>query len=116
MNFRIPKPVSLKRGTYILAPKPISTTYFINCCNHSVCLHRYVARQRLGEHIPAATNTQQYKIVECVVFYAVHVVSNDNLWVCLFIPLPLLGNGSVNTFQRQRRIVRGVVFYKVRVV
>jgi hypothetical protein len=31
-------------------------------------------------------------------------------------PLPLLGNGSVNTFPRQRGIVRGVVFYAVRVV
>jgi hypothetical protein len=30
--------------------------------------------------------------------------------------LSLLGNGSVNTFLRPRRIVEGVVFYAVRVV
>jgi hypothetical protein len=40
----------------------------------------------------------------------------ESLWVCLCIPLSLLGNGSVNTFPRQRKIVGRVVFYTVRVV
>jgi hypothetical protein len=31
-------------------------------------------------------------------------------------PLSLLGNGSVNTFPRQRRIVGGMVFYAVHVI
>jgi hypothetical protein len=34
----------------------------------------------------------------------------------LCIPLQLQGNGSVNTFQRLRKIVRGVIFYTVRVL
>jgi hypothetical protein len=38
------------------------------------------------------------------------------LWVCQCIPLSLLGNNSVKTFPRQRRIVGGVVFYAVRVI
>jgi hypothetical protein len=36
--------------------------------------------------------------------------------VCVSIPLSFLGNGSVNTFPRQRRIIRGVVFSEVRVI
>jgi hypothetical protein len=31
-------------------------------------------------------------------------------------PLSLLGNGSINTFPQQRRIVAGVVFYAIHVV
>jgi hypothetical protein len=34
----------------------------------------------------------------------------------LCISPSLLGNGSVNTFQQQRRIVGGVVFYVIRVL
>jgi hypothetical protein len=66
----------------------------------------FVARQRLGKHIPTATNTcKNGRIVERVC-----------LWVCLCIPLPLLGNNSVYTFPGQRRIFGGVVFYAVLVV
>jgi hypothetical protein len=36
-----------------------------------------VARQRLGEHVPAAANTPDNRIVGRVVYYAVHVVSNE---------------------------------------
>jgi hypothetical protein len=76
-----------------------------------------VARQRFSKHVPAATNTRnKRRIVGCVVFYAVHVVSKESLRVCLCIPLSLLGNGSINTFPRQRGIVGGIVFYAVRVV
>jgi hypothetical protein len=51
-----------------------------------------------------------------IVFCTARVVSKESLWVCLCIPLSLLGNGSVNTFPRQRKIVGGFVFYAVRVV
>jgi hypothetical protein len=36
--------------------------------------------------------------------------------LCVCIPLSLLGRSSVKSFQRQPRIVGGVVFYTVRVV
>jgi hypothetical protein len=158
---------------YIMAPEPISTACFINPFHQSVCLYVYphvVARQGLGKHVPAETNTRNgCRTVGRVVFCTVRVVWKASLWVCLCIPnfslctaaavvwrlpepsdskiwswvpwdsestitvlvrassnllewtglcisLPLLGNGSVNTFSRQRRIVGGVVFCAVRVV
>jgi hypothetical protein len=39
------------------------------------------------------------------------VVSKESLWVCLCISLSLLGNSSVHTFPRQRRIFGSVFFY-----
>jgi hypothetical protein len=50
---------------YIMALEPISTAYFINPSDQSECLYVYppiVARQRLGKHVTAATNT--HAIVE----------------------------------------------------
>jgi hypothetical protein len=41
-------------------------------------------------------------------------IKGESVGLC--IPLSLLGNGLVNTFPRQRRIVGGIVFYAVRVV
>jgi hypothetical protein len=38
-----------------------------------------VARQRLGKHVPNATNTQKLKIVACGVFYAVRAEVNPQL-------------------------------------
>jgi hypothetical protein len=52
--------IIMKLGTYIMAPEPISTAYFINLSHQSVCLHVYppiVARQGLGKNVTAATNT-----------------------------------------------------------
>jgi hypothetical protein len=63
---------------------------------------RFIARQRLGKHIPAATNTRNNR----------RIVGR----VCLCIPLSLLGKKSVKTFPLQRRISGGVVLYKVLVV
>lgn len=43
----------MKLGMYIMAPGPISSTYFINLSLLSVCLYVYpfaVARQRLGKN------------------------------------------------------------------
>jgi hypothetical protein len=71
------------------------------------------ARQRLGKHFPAATNTRNRRIVGRVIFYSVRVISKESLWVFLYIPLSLLGKNLLMTFPRQRRIIRGVVFYTV---
>jgi hypothetical protein len=95
----------------------------------TVCLHVYpsifarqrqvkwippfIARQRLGKHVPLATNG---RIVVGVVLYAFYVVSKQNLLVCLCIPLPFPGNGSVKTFPLQWRIVGGFIFFAVCVV
>jgi hypothetical protein len=81
------------------------------------CIPPFIARQRFYEHVPAETNTcNNGRIVGRVIFYAVHALSKESLWVCQGIPLSLLGNGSVKTLWRKRRIVGGVVFYVVHVV
>jgi hypothetical protein len=69
INLWMPEPIFTKPRTYIMAPKPISTAYFMNPSHQSVC-----------------------------------------------IPLSLLGKGSVKMFPRQRRIIRRVVSYAVRIV
>jgi hypothetical protein len=87
-----------------MAPEPISMAYFINPSHQStrMCIPLFIARQVLGKHVPAATNTcNTRRTVERV---------------CLCIPLSLLDNNSVKTFPRQRRIVGGVVFCAIRVV
>jgi hypothetical protein len=71
-----------------------------------MCIPPIVERQRLGKHVPAAKNIRNNG----------RNVGRVCLWVCLCIPLSLLGNNSVKTFPRQRRIVRGVVFYTIHVV
>jgi hypothetical protein len=40
-NFWMAEPISMKLGTYIMAPEPISTAYFIKPAYQSVCLHVY---------------------------------------------------------------------------
>jgi hypothetical protein len=121
INFWMPEPIRMKLGMYIMAPDPISTAYFINPSHKSVCLYVYslsllgkgwvkcippfIARQRLGRHVPAAANTRNSR----------RIVGRVYLWVCLCIALSLLFN-SVKTFPWEGRIVGGVVFYAVRVV
>jgi hypothetical protein len=49
----------MKLGMYIMAPEPISTTYFINPYHQCVRLYVYppiVARQRLVKNVTTATN------------------------------------------------------------
>jgi hypothetical protein len=70
------------------------------------CFPLFIARQRFGNHVPAAMNTRNNK----------RIVGHMCLWVFLCIPLLLLGNGSVKTLLRQRRNVGGVVFYAGQVV
>jgi hypothetical protein len=69
----VPKPVCMKLGMCSMAPHPISTAYFINLSHQSVCLyvcmciHPFIARQRLGKHITAAANTRNNRrIIGCV--------------------------------------------------
>jgi hypothetical protein len=73
------------------------------CVCIRVCIPPIVAGQRLGSTVPAVTNTLNNR----------RIVGRVCLWVCLCIPLSLLGNNSVKTSPWQRRIVGGVVFYAV---
>jgi hypothetical protein len=67
----------IKLCVYIMAPEAISTAYFLKQSHRSVCPCVYpptVARQRLGEYIPAVMNTFNNSIIaEHVVFSAVRV-------------------------------------------
>jgi hypothetical protein len=118
---------------YIMVTESVSTAYFINLSHQPVsvcvfllsllgnglvkCILPYIARQRLSKHMPTATKRRSSRrIVGRVIFSAVRALSKGVLWVCLCISLSLLGNGSVNTFSRQRGIVVGVIFYVVQVV
>jgi hypothetical protein len=86
--------------------------------NDSVkCIPPFGARQRLGKHVPTATNTSNDKrTVGRFIFYMVRVLTRESLWVCLCIPVSLLGKESVKMFLLQRRIFGDVFFYEVRVV
>jgi hypothetical protein len=81
------------------------------------CVPPFGARQRLGRHVPVATNTgNNRRIAGRVIFYVVHFLPRESPWACLCIPLSLLGNNSVETFPRQRRIIGDLVFCADRVV
>jgi hypothetical protein len=41
MNFLMREPIYMKLGMHIMAPEPISTSYFINLSYQSVCLYVY---------------------------------------------------------------------------
>jgi hypothetical protein len=82
-----------------------------------MCIPLIVARQQLGKHVPTATNTRKNRrIVGRVILYAIRVLSEESMWVCLCIHPSLVGNSSINTFPRQLRIVGGVISYAVPVV
>jgi hypothetical protein len=58
----MPEPIFIKLCMYIMALEPISTVYSIKSSHHSVCLYVYfpfVARQRLGKNVTAATKTHE---------------------------------------------------------
>jgi Zn-finger protein len=82
-------------------------------CQRSVCGSVYpsiVAWQWLSKHVPTGTkNCWRRRFL-----YGPCCVKEVSVGLC--IPLSLLGNGSVNTFPREQRIVGGVVFYMVHVV
>jgi hypothetical protein len=87
---------------YNATPEPISTVYFFNPSNQSLC--PYVARQRLCKRLSPRR---------------IHATTEEPLsafpimCVSLCIPLSLLGN---KTFMRQRSITWGVALHTVRVV
>jgi hypothetical protein len=100
---------------YIMVQEPISTAYLINPSHQSVCLHVYlpvVARQRLEKHVPTATNASNDRELLDSPFSAFPVVSKENLWVCLCIPLLLLGNSSVNTLPQQQELFEASFFVR----
>jgi hypothetical protein len=94
INFWMPELIFTKLRIYIMASERSCLCMCISLGNGSVRTLRLYRR-----------------IVARVVFFAVSVVSKESMWVCLCIPLSLLGNGLVNDFPRPRGIAGGVVFY-----
>jgi hypothetical protein len=65
------------------------------------CISPFGAKQRLGKHVPTATNTRNDKrIVRRFIFYTVRVLTKESLWVFLCIPLSSLGKDSVKKFPK----------------
>jgi hypothetical protein len=93
INLQIVEQIFMKVGMYIMALELISTTYFINPSHQSVCLYVYpfVARRPPGKPVPAAKNTRNN----------IRIVRRVFLWVCLCIPLSLLGSNVLKIFPRQ---------------
>jgi hypothetical protein len=131
INFWMPETIFMGHGMYSVATEPTSTAYFINPTHQSVCLYVYLSYrckaslqyippfgvwQQFVKHVPAAMNTHNRRIVRHTIFYVVHVLTKESLWVCLCIPLSLLGNNSVKTSLQQWRIAGGVIFYVVRAI
>jgi hypothetical protein len=103
---------------YMMTHMPTLTAYFINPSRQSVfvcvsllsllgkgsvkCIPPYVAWQRLDKHVPVAKNTSNNRRIAGS--------------MCLCVPLSLLGYNSVKTFQRQGKIVGGIVLLAVRAV
>jgi hypothetical protein len=74
----------MKLSMYIMALEPISAAHFINPFHQSACLSRIVARQRLGKHVPTATNIRNNsRIGRYIVFYTLYVVSKESRRVVL---------------------------------
>jgi hypothetical protein len=85
-----------------------------NSSPQSVCLYVYppplFGSCSVRNHRGTKCTPNNRRMFGRVVLYLVRVLSKESLWVCLCIPLSLQGNGSVNMFSQQRRIVGGVVF------
>jgi hypothetical protein len=43
----------------------------------------FIARQRLDKHVPATANTLNNRRIVGLIFCAVHVLSNDSVWICV---------------------------------
>jgi hypothetical protein len=71
-----------------------------------MCTHAIVARQRLGKHVPAATNIRINRII---------IWTRVSTGLSMY-PLTLLGRDFVETLPRQGRIIGEALFYTVRVV
>jgi hypothetical protein len=109
IEFWMPELIFMKLGTYIMTPELISREYFIKFLPSfcmSLCMDTF-PWQRIHGTVKELLEAS---------FSIRSVSSQRSRSVCLRIPLPLLGKGSVNTFPRQSSIVGGVVSYAVRVV
>jgi hypothetical protein len=126
------EPLFMKHGVYIMATETISTAYFINPSHQSVSVFvsilqllgkgsvkgipHFIARQRLGKHVPAARNAcKNRRVIGRDILYAVNVLTKVSQWVRQCISLSLLGNNSVKLFPRLRIIVRCVVVYSTHI-
>jgi hypothetical protein len=73
---------------YIIAPEPTSAAYFINLSHQSVSVCVFplsLLDNGSGEHISAAANARNSRrIIECVVFCAIHVVSNGSIGLSVY--------------------------------
>jgi hypothetical protein len=117
INVWMPKPAFMKIGMYVLVPEPIWTAYIINASHKSVCLYVYVVRRQRGKNITAARNTHTTIAELLDASFSIWSVSYQRrVCGCVCVSLSFLGNGSLNTFPRQRIIVRGLVFYALYVV
>jgi hypothetical protein len=59
--------VFMKLGTYVTAPEPISTVYFLNVSHQPVCLYLYrhiIDRQRFAKNVTVPKNT--YATIEAL--------------------------------------------------
>jgi hypothetical protein len=117
---------------YIMTTELVSTPCLINPSRQSVCLYGvfllsllgkgsvncirpFIAIQRLGKHVPAATNTRDNRrSVGRIIFCAVPVLSKQRIWVCLCMSPSLPGNNLVKTFPRQRSFVWCVIFCRIK--
>jgi hypothetical protein len=101
IRFWMAEPVFMKSGMYIMVPGPISTSYFINPFNHSLCLYMYspiVDRQRLGKNVTATKSTHakielldasfSMRSVSCYGKQAITSYQNSSVWRRGRIPPP----------------------------
>jgi hypothetical protein len=78
----------MELGMCNMAPDSISTAYLINPSHQPVCLRAYlhiVAKQRLCEHLPKATNANKKKIVRRFVFWSPCRIKGESISVYPYI-------------------------------
>jgi hypothetical protein len=78
------EPVSMKLDMYIMAPKPISTVYFINPSHQSVCLYVYrllLLGTSVKWYCSNEYTSNKRKIVGSVFLYVVRAISEESRWL-----------------------------------
>jgi hypothetical protein len=73
----MPEPIFMKLGIHIVELVSISTAYIMNPSRQSVYLYVYLCISLLGNGL-VDTFPWQRKIVGCIIFYAVRVVSKGS--------------------------------------
>jgi hypothetical protein len=112
--------VCMKTGMCIMATEPILMSYFINPA-HSLCFYMRIPLSLLDNGSLYTFPRQRIYVTKKNCWTRRFVcgpclIKGESVVFFLCISLSLQSNGSVKTFPRQRRIVRGVIFYAVRVV